>query len=151
MGTCISNSITFKRRFDIEKQYPELEHLWLEIPGRNKNSKLVLGVVYRSERILSPHCWLEQIETLLTDLVSTWEGMLVVTGDVNIDLSPNTSLTRSYNETLQTLNLHQLVSKPTRVTKTSSTLIDHIVSNCPHRATLTNVLPCPTVSDHDAP
>ncbi|CAB4014508.1 Hypothetical predicted protein, partial [Paramuricea clavata] len=91
------------------------------------------------------HCWLEQIESLLTDLVSTWEGMLVVTGDMNIHcISPNTPLTRSYNEILQTLSLHQLVSKPTRVTQTSLTLIDHIASNCPHRATLTNVLPCPT-------
>ena len=38
------NNIKFKRRKDIEKLQPDVEHIWLEIPGRNKNSKLSLGV-----------------------------------------------------------------------------------------------------------
>ena len=34
---------------------------------------------------------------------------------------------------------------------TSATLIDNIISNTLNRVTYCNVLPCPTVSDHDAP
>ena len=44
-----------------------------------------------------------------------------------------------------------LVTKPTRVTTTSQTLIDHFIINCPSRITHTDVLPCPLVSDHSAP
>lgn len=52
---------------------------------------------------------------------------------------------------LESLNLHQHVEQPTRITANSKTLIDHIISNIPSRVTHTGVLPCPTISDHDAP
>ena len=118
MGAYIKDTIAFKRRSDIENKFPELEHLWLELLGRNKNSRLLLGVIYRSERILSFHCWLEQMEMLLTELVSTWDRMLVVTGDMNIDLlSPHKPFVSSYNQLLLTLNLHQLVQKAIRLLK----------------------------------
>ena len=31
-----------------------MEHLWLEIPGRNKYSKELVGMIYNSARILNP-------------------------------------------------------------------------------------------------
>ena len=34
-----------------------MEHLWLEILGRNKYSKALVGVIYNSERILNPFGW----------------------------------------------------------------------------------------------
>ena len=40
VGVYIKDSIKFKRPSDIEKRYPTLEHLWLEIPGCNKHSRL---------------------------------------------------------------------------------------------------------------
>ena len=52
---------------------------------------------------------------------------------------------------LECFNLHQHVNKPTRITSTSQTLIDHIISNMPNRITHCDVLPCPTISDHDGP
>ena len=44
-----------------------------------------------------------------------------------------------------------MVTKPTRVTATSQTLIDHFITNHLNRITHTDVLPCPLVSDHSAP
>ena len=44
VGAYIKDSIVFKRRKDIENLQPEFEHMWLEIPGKNKTSKLLLGV-----------------------------------------------------------------------------------------------------------
>jgi len=48
VGACIHESIQFKRRCDIENLHPDLEHLWLELPGRNKDSKALIGIMYRS-------------------------------------------------------------------------------------------------------
>lgn len=48
VGVYIKDNVKYKRCRDIEEMQPELEHLWLEIPGRNKNSRLLLGVMYRS-------------------------------------------------------------------------------------------------------
>jgi hypothetical protein len=52
VGAYISETINFKRRSDIESFQPDLEHLWLELPGRNKHSKALIGVIYRSTRML---------------------------------------------------------------------------------------------------
>ena len=60
-------------------------------------------------------------------------------------------LARKYQAMLDVFGLHQMVSKPTRVTRTSKTLLDHIVTNYPRTFTFTDVIPCSTVADHDAP
>ena len=76
----------------------------------------------------------------------------MITGDINIDLmSLDSTLTKQYIDILNMNNLQQMVTKPTRVTATSQTLIDHFITNCPNRITHTDVLPCPLVSDHSAP
>ena len=92
------------------------------------------------------------MENMLADLSTSWDGLLLITGDLNIDvLKPNAPLTKQYTDFLSTFNLTQHVQKPTRVTPHSETLIDHIISNDSKRVTHADVLPCSNVSDHDAP
>lgn len=106
--------------------------------------------MYRSTRILATQQWLARMETMLSDLSTSWDGLLIITGDLNIDiLKPNAPLTKQYTDLLYTFNLTQHVDKATRVTRMSETLIDHIISNDPKRATYTDVLPCSNVSGHD--
>ncbi|XP_028409262.1 uncharacterized protein LOC114531856 [Dendronephthya gigantea] len=152
VGIYLRDHINFKRRQDIEKLQPEMEHIWLEIPGRNKNSKLLLGVVYRSEKILSRQIWLDGFKSILSYLAAQWDGLLLITGDTNVDLLNSSSpLTKQYLEILDMHNLQQMVTKPTRITVTSRTLIDHFITNDAHKITHTDVIHCPLVSDHSAP
>ena len=58
---------------------------WIEFPVRNRHSKLLLGVVYRSQRLHSFPNWLEQMESMLSDIVASWNGLIILTGDLNID------------------------------------------------------------------
>ena len=55
VGIYIKESLNFKRRADVEEIEPELEHIWLEINGRNKHSKLLLGVMNRSNLFYLNH------------------------------------------------------------------------------------------------
>ena len=152
VGVYIKESIKFKRREDLEKRYPTMEHLWIEIPGRNRHSKLLLGTIYRSEAILSYSAWLDNFNDILSDLSIEWDGMLILSDDINVDLlRPEKSETRKYKEILDSLNLEQLVTKPTRTTHHSATLIDHIITNMKQQVTHTDVLPALLISDHDAP
>ena len=115
-----------------------------------KNSKLLLGTIYRSQRMMANQQWLETIESLLTDIITTWDGLLILMGDTNIDLMKvSDSVTKSY-DILQSCNLQQHITKPTIITQSSKTLIDHVISNKPHCVSYSDVLPCPSVSDHDA-
>ena len=151
-GAYLRDGVSYKRRTDIENMVQELEHLWIEIPGRNRHSEMLLGVLYRSNFIQDFHTWIDTVESLFSQLNVLWDGLLVVTGDVNVDmLTLAAPQVRKYCDMLTSLNLYQHVTKPTRTTPTSKTLIDHIISNTPNRITYCNVLPCPTISDHDAP
>ena len=77
VGVYLKECIPFKRRKDIENLQPDFEHMWLEISGKNKNSKLLLGVVYRSDMIVPERDWIEKFDDLLSNVVPRWEGMLV--------------------------------------------------------------------------
>ena len=54
VGVYIKENINYKRRRVIENGHPELKHLWIEVPGRKKYSRALVGVIYNSERMLSP-------------------------------------------------------------------------------------------------
>ena len=152
VGVYLREGISYKRRIDIENMEPNLEHLWLENSGRNKHSKMLLGVLYRSELIQDYQTWLDTVERLFSQLNVLWDGLIVVTGDVNVDmLTSNCPKVRKYISMLISLNLHQHEQCPTRTTPTSKTLIDNIISNAPNCVSYCNVLPCQTISDHDGP
>ena len=96
--------------------------------------------------------WLKYFEELLSHITSTWDGMVVLIGDINFDLigRPDSLVTR-YSNTLDMFGLEKIVTKPTRVTRTCRTLIDHFITNYPIRISATDVFPISIVSDHDAP
>ena len=152
VGAYIKENVAHRRRFDIEKTQPDLEHLWQELLGKNKHSKLLLGVIYRSDLPMTTSYWLGCFEDLLSHTTSTWDGMVVLTGDINFDLigRPDSLLTR-YSNTSDMFGLEQIVTKPTRVTRTSRTLVDHIIINDPMHISATDVIPTNIASEHDTP
>ena len=111
VGAYLRDGVSYKRRTDIENMAPELEHLWIEIPGRNRHSKMLLGVLYRSNFIQDFHTWIDTVESLFSQLNVLWDGLLVVTGDVNVDmLTPAAPQVRKYCDMLTSLNLYQHVT-----------------------------------------
>lgn len=152
VGIYVNSLIKYRIRKDINDMYENLEHIWIEVDGRNKHSKLLLGVIYRSERIISFSDWLTQFEDVITYIQTTWDGLLLITGYININLlKPECCQVRQYNNILSAFNLKQIVSKPTRMTPLSATLIDHMIINNNTKIAHTDVLPCETISDHDGP
>ena len=120
-GAYIKDTIKYKRKRYIENLLAELEHLWREIPGRNKHSKALVEVIYRSCRILDDASWFESFETLLAHLTVTWDGMLIITGDTNFYLlKPEDNLVKRYSGILDVFGLQQVIKQPTRVTSHKS-------------------------------
>ena len=76
------------------------------------------------------------LKSLLGYFTVSWDGMLILTGDVNIDmLSPLHYLAKRYQTILYVFGLTQVVTHPTRITKTAKTLIDHLIKNYPQKVT----------------
>ena len=65
--------------------------------------------------------------------------------NINI-LDQQNSDTRCYKDILEQFNLAQIVQNPTRTSRTSSTLIDHIIVDDVDVVKYTNVLPCSTMA-----
>ena len=66
-------------------------------------------------------------------------------GDFNIDITLSTN--SKWMNLIQLFDLSQLISSPTRITQSSSTIIDHIYTSNPENITETFV-PHYAISDH---
>ena len=72
---------------------------------------------------------MEKLDTLLFILNSTWNKTIIITGDTNIDyLKPSVALKR-YMEVIETYNLKQHITIPTRK---GTKITDHIIISYLH-------------------
>ena len=122
------------------------EYLFVEISRKNKN--IVLGNMYRSPSE-APATFLETLEQKLNLLHPHRNKHIVLVSDSNLDLlkyGHHTETTR-YVDVLSEHGFAPAISRPTRVTSHSATLIDHIfVNNC-HSVTKSGVI-TEGISDH---
>ena len=74
----------------------------------------------------------EVFEEQLTNVVKT-NKEIIIFGNFNIDY--NKTDNRDFKSLLNIFGLNQVITEPTRTTKTSSTLIDLIITNHPENIT----------------
>ena len=120
-----------------------------EVTLRNKNSNLRLGIFYQPNfDNLAKSIWLDKFDDILSYACSRWNNSVVICEDKNLDLSKSDEpIQKRYLSILSRHNLNQHVKKPTRKTA----ILDHIITNSIAKVKDVNVIPCPEVSDHDAP
>ena len=149
VGIYIKDFITYKIRNDIISLDDSLEHLWVEVRGKNKKSPNLIGVAYQpSSENAKKIEWIEKIDAVLSSIKSTSDSSIILTGDTNIDLLSSSTTRDRYKEMLHTYQLSCHIKKPTRKGKR---LIDHISSNiCENKVLHSDVLLCPIISDHDS-
>ncbi|XP_057305393.1 uncharacterized protein LOC130642322 [Hydractinia symbiolongicarpus] len=148
VGVYIKDNIKHKLRKDIVNINPALEHLWVEIDGKNKHSKLLLCVAYQPNFTHQEKAeWLDNFDRIIGNANLDWSGNVVITGDFNIDLLQNSQIKDSYLETLRSFDLTQHVNSPSRK---GLSLLDHISTNSSCKVKFCEVLPTPEISDHDA-
>ena len=112
-----------------------LETMVIEITV-NPSSKIYIASMYRpgsNHPTLSPTDHFQQFMELFTNFCSNLIsiGTVYLLGDINLDLLKYSKCNQvtSYVDLLFSLGLLQIVTKPTRCTPRSATLIDHIVTN----------------------
>ena len=115
-GVYIRDTIEFEVCSDILKLDDSIEHLWVEIQGRKKNSACFIGVFYQPSSENNKKLeWIEKLDSVLSIVKSTWNGKVRITGDSNIDLLASTEIQKRYNEVLETYDLNNHISKATRI------------------------------------
>ena len=115
-GVYIRDTIEFEVCSDILKLDDSIEHLWVEIQGRKKNSACLIGVFYQPSSENNKKLeWIEKLDSVLSIVKSTWKGTVRITGDSNIDLLASTEIQKRYIEVLETYDLNNHISKATRI------------------------------------
>ncbi|XP_078377802.1 uncharacterized protein LOC144660957 [Oculina patagonica] len=144
-GVCfyVKKSINFTIRSDLNMD--TLENLCLEIQ-KPRSKPFVVVTWYRPPD--SPMGIFSSFETLIGKLDSENIEYYLM-GDLNC----NMNATRHDNDTRKLMSitdvygLQQLITEPTRITPTSSTLIDVIYTNCPDKIICSGVCHI-SISDH---
>ena len=131
-----------------------LETIFAEITLPS-NKKAVVGSIYRpssNHPTLTPNEQFEQsielLSNLLSDLTSVYDEIYIF-GDLNIDVLKYSSckFATEYVDLLFSFGLLQTVTKPTRCTINSATLIDHAIV-LPKPQPFESVILVSKVSDH---
>ena len=149
----IKNEIPYISRSDIEYFDSEMESLFIEIDKDvfGTSSNIVIGVIYRM-----PDSSVDIFSDRMNDVLNTIQNerkLCYILGDLNIDFLKHDEhrSTSTFLDVLYTYNVFPVISKPTRVTKNTATLIDHILTNNFDVSTNhTQGIICSDISDHYA-
>ena len=148
-GVCIfvNNRLTFRPRPDLHKNDSNFEHCVVEIKLKKHN--LLVGSVYRAPNC-NQHDFLTAYEKFVCGLKEIPNSKLILGMDHNLDLLKN----HLHNNTQEFININYdrdlfpVITKPTRITHTSATLIDNIFLDSLLTGNITNKIIIDDISDH---
>ena len=140
-GVClyINNKLAYTRITDVTSEEDEMLFVNLYLP---KCRPIIAGAIYRPPKQSN---FIERLEDNLSNFRSDCETYIL--GDMNISYQQQCSLQESYKGLLRLFNLQQLINSPTRITPTSSTTIDHVLTNSKENIVQSGTIPC-GLSDH---
>ena len=120
-GVCVytRNDFTFSLRSALQTDSDEIFFIELLLP---KTKPILIGTVYRPPKQTD---FLNKFE-ILTHMNSDCE--IIILGDFNICyLQRSSNIFKSYNNVLKLFDLDQIITEPTRITNTTTSLLDHIL------------------------
>ena len=146
-GVCIylRSSINYKIRSDLIP--PELEAVCLEIT-KPQSKPFIVTTIYPPPNANAE--FFDHLEKLIKQIDDENKEMYIL-GDLNCNLLGKKSIfnmqTNKQNSLYELYQLSQLINEPTRVTMTTSSLIDHVVTNTPEKISHSGVVHT-GISDH---
>ena len=143
----ILNSVNYKIR-ENQYQLANSESFWINII-LNKTSSCILGVVYRHPSAAHVDAFIDNLSTCLTDLSKSKSNYYIL-GDININISSatRTPSSKHYIQTIISCGALPIISKPTRVTDSTATIIDHIITNDNKNDISPAIFDTSEISDH---
>ena len=136
----LCNSLAYKRRDDLELN--NIECIWLEV--KQKTYRFLLATLYRPPNT-DPNFW-NDLQTMYDNAISNSPLPIIMTGDLNADPSTRDGIILKEFADSNFLTIH--VNEPTRITETSSTILDQFLSNVPNLVKSVQIDPPLATNDH---
>ena len=149
VGIYLNSSIPFKKRPDLSVFIPHIiETVFIEIKCMHKT--IICGSIYRPNT--APKADLDIFMKTLSDILDILteeHNNVILLGDFNIDLLKFEThhKTSNFIDDIYSHGLCPLITKPTRITEHSATLIDHIHTNLIDYVSKTGII-VTDLSDH---
>ena len=149
VGILIKDSIIYKPRPDLNKQvqHNSYEHYFIEIKGSQYN--VIVGSIYQPPNT-EVDKFLEEYNNSL-EVISLEKGKELILGiDHNLDLLKQTmhKKTQDFVENTLDRSLLPVITKLTRISKTSATLLDNIIISDKLQFNYTSNIILSDLSDH---
>ncbi|XP_066929954.1 uncharacterized protein [Clytia hemisphaerica] len=145
VGVYIKSNLNYDIRKDLE--HSEIESICIEIKP-NKSRSWLFNTIYRppdSSKYLSKN--FQQLLTNIIDSMYNEKKETIIMGDINVNY-----LSKDDHKVLKELFLlngyNQLIKEATRITETTATLIDVILTTNASNISYSQVINC-SMSDHD--
>lgn len=124
----ISNNVDFefrKKQFQLKNS----ESIWINLLN-NKKIYTTIGVVYRHPSNTDLNEFLDDFSCCMHEISSNKENFYLI-GDfnINIEKTQRTEAANDYIDSIIANGALPIITLPTRVTSTSSTIIDHVITN----------------------
>lgn len=146
VGFYVREHLNYTIRFDLELNIDGVESCWIELK-RERQKSIVVGCVYRH-----PTNDLNQFKTTMEQKLTEVNNQgheVVIVGDININFLNycTNNHTSEYLDMLLNLGFMPVITKSTRITDHTSTLIDHIYTNTPQKVLKSGIC-LADISDH---
>ena len=145
-GCSFLKKLDFVRRYDFEFNVENCETCFIELISQDKNKNIIVGIIYRH-----PH---NNFDDFFWSLQSVTETIfkkynLILLGDTNIDVSVGTTVSQAkiYQDLPLGLDVKKLISRPTRNTSESETIMDYILTNLPYDLLISGIV-LSDITDH---
>ena len=147
VGILIADCIKFKERKDIKLDSYECESCFIEVQTRNK--PLIIGSIYRPPNGTIDEFVLE-LEILIKKIKVEKNKHIIIGLDHNMDLLKSSihRQTRAFAEMILDNGMIPTITKPTRISKTTATLIDNILVSEELQETFNSGILIDNSSDH---
>ena len=141
----ISVNCDVKPRCDLEINIPgECEATFVEVQVKKPQKNLIIGSVYRH-----PHDNHDEFFTAFCEKIDhiNKKYSLIILGDINIDYNSRIKNVKLYKDLLLSHGLSNVINLPKRITESTETLIDHVITNMDLESLNTGIL-TEVLSDH---
>ncbi len=132
-------------REDLESK--NLESIWIELTPKHHPSHLIY-VAYRSQDH-NLNDWYESFSDQVTNAYIEYEQVTIM-GDFNIDLLKSDNDSINFLDLMENFQFSKHISKPTRITNKTTTMIDHMFTSTLERVRAVKVAKI-SISDHFPP
>ena len=143
-GIFLQKNLDYNTIENLNLSVPNCEDLWIKL-NLPLNKTLYISSIYRH-----PSPDIKTFQDSLLDKINTLNNHnhnFIIGGDININFLSNKTQITSYKNHILSQGAIQLAKLPTRVSRKSKTLIDHIYTNIPEGKTTTDCMIF-DISDH---